>query len=132
MIVFILKHKHEPWRVLGRLMCDRAVHRDVGGPLFSGPGSVWFVALDSGGREAVGFCSLSDRGSTVWYDCAYVVPQCRGAGVFSAVAQQRDEFSARLSKPVKTSVRPERWHHYAERGFAREYERDGWVYGVRS
>lgn len=130
MIVDTIIHEQRPWHVLGQFFCDRTVHRDVGGPLFSGPGSVWFVhrAIDS---SVLGFCSLSDRGATTWYDCAYVVPERRGNGVFRRLAHERDVFAARLGKPIKTAVRAERLHHYTAQGFVVDYERDGWVYCSR-
>ena len=132
MIVDTIAHAQQPWRSIGEFFCSRQVHRDVGGPLFSQPGTVWFVAINGGGRDVLGFCSLSDRGTAVWYDCAYVRPAYRGAGVFAELGATRDAFASLIGKPIKTSVKPERWHRYAERGFAREYERDGWVYGVRA
>ena len=121
-----------PWIALGEFMCSREVHRDIGGPIFSQPGSVFFVARDDAEQGVIGFCALSNRGSTVWYDSAYVVPHRRGEGVFTHLAGARDEFAKLLGKPVKTAVKPERWHHYETRGFVREFERDGWVYGVRT
>lgn len=120
-----------PWVALGEFFCSRQVHRDIGGPIFSQLGTVWFVKRDEDTQEVLGFCSLSNRGTTLWYDCAYVRPEYRGTGVFTELAKARDEFATLLCKPIKVAVKPERWHHYETRGFVREYERDGWVYGVR-
>ncbi len=129
--VEVLEHGSERlWILLGRFFCDRAVIKEMAGPLFSGPGVVWFVALERG--EVIGFCSLRVATHAYWHDYAYVIPSSRGKGVFEKLAKHRDKYLASLKPlPSKVAVPKPRWSRYKRRGWKVDSERGSWVYASR-
>jgi hypothetical protein len=38
------------WIALGPYLCDRAVHKELGGPIYSTAGMTWLVARDDAGQ----------------------------------------------------------------------------------
>lgn len=116
------------WCKVGRLVTDRAVHRDLGGPIYSAEGVSWFVAVDSDG-EVIGFASMRPADDTLHYDYAYVAPGKRGKGVFTRLAKMRDKWAAKSgARQIRTVVRQERWKHYRKRGWAVKSRRGSWVH----
>jgi len=115
---------------LGSFALSREVQREMDGPLTSGPGVQWFVALDEG--AVVGFCSLRAERAVYWFDYVYVVPERRGQGVHTRLAQAREDYLATLPPhSVNVCCRTRRWPHYARRGFNIKRRRGDWIYGVR-
>ncbi len=118
------------WPLIGPFLCDREVHRELGGALYSVDGVVWFVALSRG--TVVGFCSLRPTEQAYWLDYAYVVPDRRGHGVFTKLAAARDAYVFELPPlPRRIAVPDRRWKHYRSRGWSEHSRRGSWVYGIR-
>jgi hypothetical protein len=137
----IVKFEHgnpEMFRLLGVYFCSKDVHKELGGPLYSSPGCTWFVALeyqpdDKGLQEEVvlGFCSMRETESSVWFDYDYVKPTHRGKGISTALSEARNKDA--VAKPVMVCVKSERWEkHYLPRGWQVKIKRGSWVYGVRT
>lgn len=125
-----IPHESEPWLVIGRFFCDRAVIKELGGPIFSSDGSVWLVARER--SKVVGFCALRETPKAIWYDYVFVVPERRGKEVFRRLAEARDRYARSLpARPLKVAVREERWPHYEERGWTVASRRGSWVYGTK-
>ncbi|HKY40751.1 MAG TPA: GNAT family N-acetyltransferase [Polyangiaceae bacterium] len=126
----ILKHGDERlWLLLGRFFCDRAVLKEMGGPLYSGPGVTWFVALARG--KVVGFCSLRVTPTAYWHDYAYVVPEARKHGVHERLAATREKLQATLPPlPSRVAIPKRRWPRYQRRGWSIQSERGSWIYAV--
>lgn len=121
------------WPLLGPFLCDRAVHKELGSPLYSGKGVTWFFALDDEGR-VLGFVSLCVTSTGLWHDHDYVVPGRRGKGVHARLAKLRDKRIEEIASdlPEKVAVPRHRWKHYRQRGWKVASERGSWVYGERS
>ena len=127
-------HQHgdaDLWCWLGAFATDREVLRELGGPIYSTEGSVWFVAEDDAG-EVVGWASLRVSGETLWYDYGYVVPAKRGKGIFGRIARVRDRHARRIeAQRQRIVVRADRWKHYAQRGWKIMSRRGSWVHAER-
>lgn len=116
------------WVALGPLFSDRRVVADLGGlPIYSAPGVHWLVAVDE--VRPVGFASMRLAPSAIWYDYAYVVPDRRHAGVFTALSRERDResFNSWQQNPLRAVVRAERWKHYRARGWKISSRRGSWI-----
>lgn len=118
------------WPLLGPFLCDRAVLKELEGPVYSAPGTTWIIAVENG--RAIGFVSSRDGGDCWWHDYAYVIPERRRAGVFIALAAERERLEAKRGKrPVRIAVKETRWTHYEKRGFVVQSRRGSWIYGIR-
>ena len=119
------------WTSLGEMMVSRIVDKELGGPIYSVPGTHWWVATERG--KVIGFASLRPTESAVWHDYGYVVESARHRGVHAALADARDAFAAETwpSKPARVVTRGKRWKHYTKRGWQVERQRGSWVYGIR-
>ena len=51
------KHKRELFGWIGEACASASVRAELGGPITSSPGDVWFVAVE--GKRLLGFCGLS-------------------------------------------------------------------------
>lgn len=121
------------WTWLGPFLASRAVHRELGGALYSTAGVVWWVATNEDG-DVVGFASLRTTRTAAWHDYTYVVPAARGRGVHALLAAARDAFIAERYPDLveRVATCSDRWHHYVERGWEVASERGSWVHGIRS
>jgi hypothetical protein len=118
------------WTALGPYFCDRAVHRELGGPIYSTIGTTWLVGRDVSG-QVIGFVSMRGNGKVTWLDYAYVVPASRGKGVFTCLSADRGRLAKDSKLPLRTVVRQIRWKHYRERGWKIESKRGSWIYAVK-
>lgn len=134
MAIEVRKFEHSAkrlWPLVGPWVTSRSVHRELGGPVLSGDGTTWFVALD--GAKPVGFMQLRDTPTAYWRDAAYVVEGFRGKKVHQRmVAAAESHLSSLPPKPVKVVCRTARWKHYARRGFKQTSQRGDWIYGEKS
>ena len=128
---------HALWAAIGPLLCHRSVHEACGGPIYSVPGVRWFIAR-SRQREGepsrvLGFASLRPTPSALWYDYGYVVPDVRGRGVFTKIAEARDAAALELAPTIhtRTVIRKDRWKHYKSRGWTIQSRRGSWIHAVR-
>ena len=116
------------WTTLGPIFSDRKVVADLGGlPIYSTPGVHWFITIDDG--RPIGFASMRRASSAIWYDYAYVVPDRRHMGVFTALARDRDRTAFNLWQqlPIRAVIRHERWKHYKTRGWEIVSRRGSWT-----
>lgn len=118
------------WIAIGPFLCDRAVHKELGGPIYSTSTTTWLVARDASAR-VVGFASLRNSGKTAWLDYAYVVPATRSRGVFERLSAERETLAVTLKLPLRTVLRQERWKHYRGRGWKIESTRGSWIHAVK-
>lgn len=130
---YIIEAEHgDPQMFLfaGPFLCDREVIKELAGPVYSAPGVQWFFAVE-GDRDVLGFCTVRDAPDAYWFDYAYVVPERRGEGVFTALADARDEYLRSLPpKPLRVACPERRWPHYEARGWRVHHRRGSWVYGI--
>lgn len=118
------------WTAVGEWLCSRAVHVALGGPIVSSDATTWFVAFDR--RTPIGFATMREATSAIWYDYGFVVELRRGSGVFAALAEARDRVAATLDpRPLRVAVRAERWKHYKRRGWSVSSERGSWIHGIK-
>lgn len=118
------------WSLIGPLVTDREIHKELGGPIYSSPDCTWFVAIDSG--QVVGFAMVREAKTSIWLDYAWTKQSSRGNGVHKKLAAARDEFIATLDeKPIRVCCHEKRWKHYAKRGFVQTSKRGSWVYGIK-
>lgn len=73
--------------LLGPFLGRREVERELGGPLYDDDGKAWLAALGDSG-SLLGFCAAMPGEVTV-YQSDYVLPACRGAGVYRALREAR-------------------------------------------
>jgi len=117
------------WSLMGENFCSRAVHKEIGGPIFSTPGMHWWIATERG--RVIGFASMRPTAAAVWLDYGFVVESERGKGVFAGLAQMRID-TARVDHPdlpLRVAVRADRWSKYKQRGWRKSSQRGSWVYG---
>lgn len=113
------------WPHLGPLACDRKVHKEMGGPILSGEGSVWFVATDK--SACVGIAAVHARGGKMLLE-SYVIPSRRGKGIHRKLCQVRDAYLKTLgSVKVAVCCRKDRWSHYKQQGFQQISTRGQWI-----
>jgi hypothetical protein len=113
------------WLAMGPFMCDRAVIKDLAGPIYSASGVTWFVAFD--GDRPVGFASLREHNGAHWFDYDYVAADMRKKGVFGKLAKARDKHIKGLAKPARSLIQEKRWPHYEERGWTIVSQRKSWL-----
>jgi GNAT superfamily N-acetyltransferase len=118
------------WIALGPYLCDRAVHKELGSPIYSTTGMMWLVARNGAGR-VIGFASLRAHGLATWLDYAYVVPTTRSKGVFARLSAERERLAKDAKLPLRTVVRQTRWEHYRERGWKVVRKRGSWIYATK-
>lgn len=122
----------EMFVLAGPFLCSREVHKELEGPIFSGPNTWWLFATE-GDRDVIGFCALRETEGAYWFDYAYVIPDRRGEGVYSALSEERERLLAEMPpKPIRVVCRESRWPGFADRGFSIDYRRGKWIYGRRS
>jgi hypothetical protein len=118
------------WSALGPFLCDRAVHKELGGPIYSTAGTTWLVARDDAG-QVIGFASLRTQGQALWLDYAYVVPTTRSKGVFARLSAERERLARDSKLPLRTVVRQARWEHYHAHGWKIVRKRGSWIYAAK-
>lgn len=119
------------WTRLGEFFASREVHKALGSPIYSAPGTHWWIALE---RDKVrGFAALRPTNTAVWLDYSYVVEDARGQGIHARLVEERENLARELHPdlPLRVAVRSERWKHYRKRGWKVDRKRGSWVYGVR-
>lgn len=96
-------HDERFWARMGPFFASSAVRSAVGGFLTSGPQFTWWVAFDDGGT-VLGFCAAKREkaGRQVYLTYAYVNPNQRGRGVYTALFQ--DRLAAVLTWPAVRRV----------------------------
>ena len=119
------------WELIGPALASREVHRELGGPMYSAPGTRWWLALEAG--ALLGFASLRLTSTAAWIDYSYVIGSWRGRGLHTQLAAARDAWADEHAPGLhrRVAVREDRWHHYAERGWRIASERGSWVHGIR-
>src|SRR5690606_32962138 len=121
----------ELWARLGEFFASRDVHKALGGPIYSAPGSHWWIATERG--KVLGFASMRPTSTAVWLDYAYVAEGARGQGIHAQLCEAREKLAAELHPdlPLRVAVRADRWRHYKRRGWTVASERGEWVHGIR-
>lgn len=74
------------WPLIGRAFGDTRIRRELGSPMASDESHFWLVA--SMGREVAAFGGAKLRGTTAALRHAYVYPQHRGRGLFTALLER--------------------------------------------
>ena len=118
------------WIALGPYLCSREVGKELGSPIYSIPGTRWFVAYNDENR-VIGFASMRITPSAVWYDYAYVESTERSKGVFTAMSTLRDFEAGLQSLPTRAVIREKRWNRYKERGWEISSKRGSWINIIR-
>lgn len=118
------------WLAIGPFLCDRTVHKELGGPIYSLATTTWLVARN-GDESVIGFASLRNDGKAAWLDYAYVVPTTRSKGVFARLSIEREKIAKDLKLPLRTVVRQARWKHYRGRGWKIVTTRGSWIHAIK-
>lgn len=117
----------EVYALIGPLAMDRAITRELGGPVHTSAGFRWLVGLEAGGLIAFAGVDLT-RPDVALLDWSWVRPDARGRGLFTIATERRialsgeRELRASSANPLVqawylrrgfTEVRRNgRWHHY--------------------
>lgn len=75
------------YALMGPLFGSRAVARELGMPLYDDPGRTWFLAIDADG--VLGCASMSITRQKAVFKSAYVLPSCRGRGIYAELFARR-------------------------------------------
>jgi hypothetical protein len=130
MRIEIMKHGDPKlWPLIGPFLCNRSVHQELGGPIYSTEAVTWYVAIDGG--LVVGWATLRATPAAIWYDYGYVLFDQRCKGVFSQLATARDKDAAKLGVPLRIVVREDRWKNYQQRKWKVTSRRGSWVHGTK-
>ena len=82
----------ELWRLAGRFFADARVRRELGRPMTSAPGYVWWLAFENG--AVAGWAALEPLPrQRAELRHAYVLPQYRRNGIYRALLQARIEYA---------------------------------------
>lgn len=131
--VVIKQYRHEDaalWPLIGPFLASREVHKSLGGPVFSDADTSWWVATES--KAVVGFCSLREAKGAYWLENSYVLPDSRGEGIHTKLADVRLKHLATLpSKTVKVCCRTARWPYYEGWGFHQDQVKGDWIYASK-
>lgn len=114
---------------IGPFLGSREVHRELGGPVYDDPGKRWWVARKR--DVVVGFCALTVDGGTARLGSAYVVPEERNDGVYSALFVARLDAALALAVPLRAVVRPDAKKLFAKNGFTATRETANYIYFAR-
>lgn len=124
--VVVLEHGTDAmWITMGPFFCDRAVLKELAGPMYSGPTTTWYAAVD--GDVVVGFISSREAKDVLWYDYAYVAPDRRGTGIFGELSKAREKYLKNDGRPRRATMPDRRWPHYKKRGWKKLSERGSWI-----
>jgi GNAT superfamily N-acetyltransferase len=114
------------WSKMGRFFASPKVRASVGGFMTSGPAFTWWVAFDDGG-QVMGFCAAKRErgGEQVYLTYAYVLPEHRGKGVYTALfhARQADVVTWPGVKRLHSVVNLHSEPIFPENGFVKCGER---------
>lgn len=130
-IIHVAHGDTELWTYLGEFFASREVHKACGGPIYSAPGTHWWIALERG--KVLGFASMRPTNTAVWFDYAYVVEDARGQGIHARLTEEREKLAQAEHQdlPLRVAVKSERWKNYKQRGWKVDRKRGSWVYGSR-
>lgn len=131
LITHVMHGDAELWKRLGEFFVSRDIHKACGGPIYSAPGTHWWIATKRG--KVIGFASMRPTTNAVWFDYAFVVEGARGQGVHARLAEEREKVARDIHPdlPLRVAVRSERWPNYEQRGWTADRKRGSWVYGIR-
>lgn len=131
--ISVIPYDHDDnglWDHVGAMLTSRTVVAELGGPVYSTPGTTWMVAMVGG--ACVGFACYREHRGEVWHDYAYTLPEHRGMGVFSALVAAREAHLSGDARPRRVVVTEKRWPQYEARGWSAVSKRGAWVYGSRA
>lgn len=113
---------------LGPFFCSRAIHRELGGPIYSDYRYRWIVARS--GSKVVGWISMQVDDDRITADWAWVHPSHRGHGVYRSMECEmlKQAEGRALYRSTRHPWLKERWLAY---GFRVRFHRGRWTYFVR-
>ena len=104
------------WCLLGPFFASPEVRRELGLPLTSEEGYVWWAALD--GEEVIGFAALKVGRRAVEFRHAYVLSQYRGRGIYGRLFAARLAYGRELRRPLVATVNDHSLPVFLAHGFA--------------
>lgn len=107
------------YRTIGPYLSRRHIVTELGNPVWDDDGKEWFVAKV--GRKIAGFAATRSVGRHVSLVSAYVVPEYRGQGVYSALILAR--LKAIGERHIKAVATPAAAKQLRKSGFRKIGER---------
>lgn len=106
---------------VGHLFIDKAIRKEMDGPLNSSDDYIWLLVMDPGDNIIAFACIDTEKLTTkgeVWFDNAFVFPEYRKNGLHSKLFDIRMKIAKELgAKVIKGLARPAARIAFEARGF---------------
>lgn len=106
------------YHLMGPFLVSRDVRRELGVPISSDENYRWVIAMKSG--SVVGFAAVELLGDIAQLRHAYVVPECRGLGIYGDMITSREKIARRSGcRTLKAVASPNSVDALERRGYKR-------------
>jgi GNAT superfamily N-acetyltransferase len=100
----MMEHSNdELWRLIGRYFASPSIRAELGRPMSSLPGDLWWIAIVDD-RSVAGFAALRGKNKKAELRHAYVLPAFRRQGIYTELLKARLAFAHGKYEMLETTA----------------------------